>query len=153
MNVHSRRWYLFLLALGLGMGAAACGSSSSSPTAPGVATPAGATIQGTVVASPAGASAGPGRIHTLSAKAGIQVSVSGTSLVTMTDSSGKFVLTGVPAGPIELRFEGAGINARLSISALTPSQTLTITVNVTGGQATLVPDGEDQSEADLKGTI
>jgi hypothetical protein len=153
MNVHSRRLYFFLLALGLGLGAAACGSNSGSPTAPSVsAGPAGATLQGTVVGGVAGASAGLGSVHSLSTKAGIQVSVTGTSLVTMTDSSGKFVLAGLPAGPVELRFEGQGVNARLTISGLTPGQTLTITVNVTGGQATLVPEG-DEGGVDLKGPI
>jgi hypothetical protein len=153
MNVYSRRLYSFLLALGLGMGAAACGSSTSSPTAPSVsAASAGATLQGTVVGGVAGASAGLGSVHALSTKAGIQVSVTGTALVTMTDSSGKFVLTGVPAGPVELRFEGAGVNARLTVSGLTPGQTLTITVNVNGGQATLVPEG-DEGGVDFKGPI
>ena len=51
----------------------------------------------------------------------------------MTDSSGKFVLTGVLAGPVELHSQGPGVNARLTIST-TAGQTLTITVNVTGGQ-------------------
>jgi hypothetical protein len=153
MNGYSRRLYFLLLALGLGMGAAACGSSSSSPTAPGVsAGPAGATLQGTVVGGVTGQSAAPGSVHALSTKAGIQVSVTGTSLVTMTDSSGKFVLTGVPAGPLELRFDGPGISARLTISALTSGQTLTITVSVSGGQATLVPEG-DEGGVDFKGPI
>jgi hypothetical protein len=151
MNVHSRRLYSFLLALGLGLGAAACGSNAASPTAPGASSgPAGATLQGTVVGGVAGASTGPGSVHALST-AGIQVSVTGTSLVTMTDSSGKFVLTGVPAGPVELHFQGPGVNARLTIST-TAGQTLTITVNVTGGQATLEPEG-DEGGVDLKGPI
>jgi hypothetical protein len=151
MNVHSRRLYSFLLALGLGLGAAACGSNAASPTAPGASSgPAGATLQGTVVGGVAGASTGPGSVHALST-AGIQVSVTGTSLVTMTDSSGKFVLTGVPAGPVELHFQGPGVNARLTIST-TAGQTLTITVNLTGGQATLEPEG-DEGGVDLKGPI
>ncbi len=152
MNVHLRRLDSFLLALGLALGAAACGSNAASPTAPGAsAGPAGATLQGTVVGGVAGASTGPGSVHGLSTKAGIKVSVTGTSLVTMTDSSGKFVLTGVPAGPVELHFEGSGVNARLTISGLTPGQTLTITVNVNGGQATLEP--EDEGGVDFKGPI
>ncbi|HXB53872.1 MAG TPA: DUF5666 domain-containing protein [Vicinamibacteria bacterium] len=153
MNVHSRHMYFFLSALGLGMGAAACGSNAASPTAPGAAAgPAGATLQGTVVGGVAGASAGPGSVHSLSTKAGIQVSVTGTSLVTMTDSSGKFMLTGLPAGPIELHFQGPGINARLTISGLNPGQTLTITVNVNGGQATLEPEGDDGG-VEFKGPV
>ena len=70
----------------------------------------------------AGASTGAGSVHALSTKAGIKVSVTGTSLATMTDSSGKFVLTGVPAGPVELHFEGPGANARLTISGPTPAR-------------------------------
>jgi hypothetical protein len=149
MNVHSRFRLLFL-ALGVGIFSAAC-SSSSSPTSASAAVPqAGATIQGTVVGSVAGSGTG---LHSLSTQGGIRVSVSGTSLAAMTDSSGKFVLAGVPSGQVELRFQGQGVDARLDVSGLATGQTLTITVNITGGQATLMPDQDDKNTVDFKGAI
>ncbi len=143
------RVYTLLLALGIGTAAAACGSASNSPTGPTAS--GGATIQGTVVTGVGTSSAGTGSIRALSAGAGIRVTISGTSLSTITDGSGKFVLTGVPSGQVELHFEGSGIDARLQISGLTAGQTLTITVSVTGGHAVLMPDQDN--EVELKGAI
>ncbi len=39
---------------------------------------------------------------------GVQVSVAGTSLTTTTDSAGRFVLTGLPAGPLRIAFRRLG---------------------------------------------
>jgi protein involved in polysaccharide export with SLBB domain len=68
----------------------------------------------------------------------IKVSVVGSSLVTSTDSAGQFVLTGVPAGRVELRFEGPGLDARLEIAGLAEGQEIHITVKASGNGVVLV---------------
>ncbi len=141
---------LCAMGVGLGLLAAACGSGSSSvsPSASVPATSSGATIQGTLQSGSAGTSAGP---RVLSETQGIRVSVVGMSLSSTTDSAGHFVLTGVPSGRAELRFQGPGIDARLEVSGLAEGQTLTITVRVAGSQASLVPD--DESEVEFHGAV
>ena len=138
----------FLLAVSLGIVAAGCGSSSmtSSPTG---SSPTGATLQGTVVTGVAAAASGAP--HAMSGASGIRVSVTGTNLSTMTDGSGKFVITGVPSGTVELSLKGQGVDARLTITGLAVGQTLTITVRASGSNATL--DDDDQDEAELRGAI
>ncbi len=123
---------------------------TSSPTGPSL--PAGATIQGTLVTGATAAQAGAP--HTMSGAGGIRVSVTGTNLTTTTDGAGKFVITGVPSGTVELHLEGPGLDARLSISGLTAGQTLTITVRASGSHASLESDEDDQDHgAELKGAI
>lgn len=128
------RTVLSLSAVAALLGAAGCGSSPGSPVA---ASPAGsgATIQGTVNT---GAGVSSASVSALSAGSGIQISVVGTSLVTTTDPSGRFVLKGIPPGTATLRFQGPGVDALLQVSGLAPGQTLTITVKVSGSQAVLV---------------
>jgi hypothetical protein len=115
------------------------------PAAPAAA---GATITGTVQASGvAGASLGPVR----ALASGLRVTVVGTSISTTADPAGRFSLTNVPAGSVQLRFEGSGCDARLDIDGLQAGQTLTITVRVSGSSATLTRDDDEDSE--LSGTV
>jgi hypothetical protein len=97
-----------------------------------------AIIEGTVNA---GAAVAAMSTHTSSAgraAATIQVAVVGINISTIADSSGHFVLTGVPTGPVTLRFQGPGIDANLGISSLAAGQTLTIAVQASGNTATLL---------------
>jgi len=90
----------------------------------------------------------------MSGAGGIRVSITGTTLTTTTDGAGKFVITGVPSGTVELHLEGPGLDARLAISGLAAGQTLTITVRASGSQASLESDEDDQDhETELKGAI
>ncbi|HEY5985908.1 MAG TPA: hypothetical protein VIV12_05905, partial [Streptosporangiaceae bacterium] len=111
------------------LAAAGCTSSATSPTSPWSASR-GATIQGTVVTGAAASSASASSVHELSSGPGIKVTIVGTGLSTMTDASGRFVLSGVPTGKVVVRFEGPGVDARLEISGLADGQTITITVQV-----------------------
>jgi hypothetical protein len=150
------RTYVSLLAGAMAAGAIACGGGSSSGTGPVTAaipstsTPAaaGATIAGTVQTTGV-AGAALGGVHALSA--GLRVSVVGTSLSTTTDDAGRFVLGGVPAGHVQLRFEGPGVDARLDLDGLQIGQTLTVTVRVSGSSASKVDDGG--REVELKGKV
>jgi len=60
----------------------------------------------------------------------VQVSVSGTSHATATDSTGRFGFDDLAAGDAMLRFRGRGFDATVRISGLQPGQTLQITVRV-----------------------
>jgi hypothetical protein len=135
--------FLFLLAAGLSVATVACGGGSSSvtgPDTPAAAVPpaAGATIAGTVQS---GAASSP-EIGA-SSVSGLRVSVSGTALQTTTDGSGRFTLSGVPSGRVELRFEGPGVDARLELDGVQSGQTVTVTVRVTGSSASKIEDGSE----------
>lgn len=121
-----------------GLGSLAC--AGGSPTSPSALSPAGSAATGVTIRGQldgAGAAAS-GQVTALSERANIRISVSGTSLSTLSDASGRFVLSGVPAGRVELRFEGPGIDARLEISGLQEGQELSITVRINGSQVVLV---------------
>ncbi len=144
-----------LLILGLGLPALACGSSSPvGPTPTSIPSPVahGATIQGTVETGFSGSSVGA-VVHASSPGAGIRVSITGTSLSSTTDPSGRFVLAGVPGTKAELRFEAQGIDARLDVSGLAEDRSVTINVHVSGSQALLAESDDKGTEATLRGAI
>ena len=120
------------LAIVVGLTTAGCGSNSS--TSPSSVAP--ATIQGIVNGD--GTGAGPltaSAAGVAATKAGIKVSVVGANLSTVSDSSGRFTLTGITGDHVTLHFEGPGIDAILEIGGLVPGQILTIKVRVSGNQA------------------
>jgi Domain of unknown function (DUF5666) len=116
---------LFLSLAGLAISLAAAGCSGSSSVAgpdAAVAPAAGnAVVQGTVTG----------------AGAGLQVGVVGTPLVAPVDEEGQFALAGVPAGTATLKFEGGGIDARVSVPGLQDGLVTSITVQLSGGSAQL----------------
>jgi hypothetical protein len=74
------------------------------------------------------------------------------------DGSGRFILTGVPSGQVELRFEGKGIDARLSLAGLQEGQSLDIHVKLSGSEASLEGSDDDNqdddhAEVELKGAV
>jgi hypothetical protein len=129
---------------------AGCGSKDPGVTGPEPAPAAlgSAVIQGTVQ----GAGVAASSVHAASAGApgALRVTVEGTSLVAETDSDGQFVLVGVGSGPITLRFEGAGVDARLTVSGLVGGQILTIRVHVAGSSAELVSAPVAKPTQDMK---
>lgn len=142
--------FLFLLAAGLSVATVACGGGSSSMTGPdapaaAIPPPAGATIAGTVQS---GVASSP-EIGA-SSVSDLRVSVTGTALQTTTDVSGRFTLSGVPSGRVELRFEGSGIDARLELEGLHSGQTLNVTVRVSGSSASRVDDNGSEVEIRAK---
>ena len=145
--------FSFLLAAGMAVATVACGGGSTSMTGPDAAAAAvppqvGATIAGAVQSGDAAA-----REIGASSVSGLRVSVTGTSLQATTDGSGRFTLSGVPSGRVELRFQGSGIDARLELEGLQNGQTLTLTIRVFGSSATRVDDDDDDGEVEFKGTV
>jgi hypothetical protein len=115
----------FVCLLLAGMAAALCGAGcgkSDSVAAPSDALATGAAVlQGTVMGSPSG----------------LQVAVVGTALVAPVDDDGQFALARVPSGTVTLKVDGAGIDARISVSGLSDGQVTSIKVQITGGSAQL----------------
>jgi Domain of unknown function (DUF5666) len=145
--------YRYLCAIGLAALAIACGGNASmtGSDAPAAAPGSqGATIRGTVLGAAAAGELSASSLGTM------RVSVVGTSLQAMTDGSGSFTITGVPPGTVELRFQGSGVDARLTIDGLSDGQTLTLTVRVEGNNASRVGEGDDndgQGEIEFDGTV
>lgn len=121
------------LAVIAGLGVWGC---SGTPTMP--SSTAGATIQGVVNPSSSIQSV-RGVSGSSMPRAGLTVSVAGTGISTVTDSQGRFVLSGLPGGSVTLQFQGSGVNATLTLSGLESGQTLTITVRVSGSDAEVEP--------------
>jgi len=136
--------------------AAACNSSSVSPTVPsdpsnpGTAAT-GATIGGTVN------SGGTTRMSTEgSGGSGLTVTVLGTSISSLVDSSGRFALNGVPSGNVQLRFTGTGTDARIVITGVTESERIQVAVAVSGATATIINIERTppaSTDVELKGAI
>lgn len=126
-------------------GSAACGKaagplSASAPSGSSVA-PApspslsGATIAGTVSAP----------------TSGITVGVTGTTMRAAVDTAGRFSLTGVPAGNIELQFQAAGIDARLPLANVVDHERIQIRVVLNGNDAAL--DAAERLEPDDRAEV
>jgi len=126
------RFALLLVALSL---ASACADSSGSltPTTLGGARANGSgavvtgTVQSPVTSLAASNGGGPGTLT-------IQVIGSGVS--TTTGPAGDFTLN-IPAGEIELRFSGTGVDARLVLGQVSAGETISIVVQVAGSNAAI----------------
>ncbi len=142
-------------------GVAGCTGQGITPTAPVIASgapastisnaPRGAIISGTVVGVSSRSSVGAQAIS-------LSVTVTGSSSSSIVDNNGRFTLTGVPAGHVDLHFTGPGVDAHLGLDGVPEHATIVITVRVTGSDAHLEgrqgdDDDDDDGEAELSGTI
>jgi len=133
---------LSLAGLAVALAAAGCGGSSAvtgSEAEASAPVSGAAVVQGTVTG--AGAS--------------LQVGVVGMSLVTDVDQEGQFVLSGLPAGTATLRFEGGGVDARVSVPGLQDRLVTSITVQLSGGSAQLTgtPNCTPTAETAFSGVL
>lgn len=124
---------------------AGCGQASVSPTSPSRASAAattGAVISGTVTglttASPLTA-----QITTQATKP-VTVSVVGTNISTTIDSSSRFHLTGVPAGDVQLKFAGPGLDATLTLNDVEPGDRIDIKVRLTDTSVRIEAERRDR---------
>ena len=156
-RINSRATALATLAVITSLTAACGGSSRATPTSPsapladGGAAAAGATISGTVQG------AGPSSLTsatTSHAVTGLSVAVVGTSLGTTVDAAGRFTLTGVPPGDVQLRFTGSGIDAVVPVGTVQPAQTVSIVVTLSGNSGRVETETKDgQGEQELEGRV
>jgi Domain of unknown function (DUF5666) len=141
---------LFVLVACVALCSAGCGSGSKSPTAPSSSAgtpssgspvaPASATINGLVQSGGAAAS-------------GMIVAVVNTALSTKSDSGGRFSLTNVPAGDVQLHITGSGADAVVPVGTVAASQTMNIVVSVSGSSGKVEDPGQNQAESRVEGAI
>jgi hypothetical protein len=137
--------------------AVACNSSNSpampdaaqpSPASPGSST-SGATISGLV--SNGGSATGALMLMAAGGMSGVTVTVPGAGRTATTDGTGRFSLTGVPAGQVTLQFTGAATGS-MSLDDVAEHDTIRIEVHVQNGQ---IQDEQAQTgaQAQLEGKI
>jgi hypothetical protein len=146
-RAHALQWIGFSV---LAASTMACGSSMSA-TGPSGVSGSGAVITGRVTMTGAAAvSAGaraPLALSVLplavavpmagSASSTVTVTVVGTGASTTIDGSGSFTLNNVPPGSVQLRFQGRGADAMLTISGIEASDHISIAVTLSGSNARL----------------
>lgn len=115
-----------------------CGDGDNSPTSPGPATLSGTLVRGTSVSSFDARSESIGLV-------GVTVRVAGGSASTVTDGAGRFTLTGLPGGEVELEFERADIHARGRIVLASGAHT-TVTIAIVGNGIQTSPRGHAGEE-------
>src|SRR5262245_13910311 len=112
--------------------AAACGGSS--PTDPSGA--GGAKITGQLVSPGQGSTRSMQAVGASPSAQGLTVSVSGTG-ISAPVSGNQFSLSGVPSGPLSLRFSGNGMDSELGLAPVEGSEDIDLTVSLNGSSVTL----------------
>jgi hypothetical protein len=143
MSRHVRslhRYALLPLLLPLVLPVLACGDGDGSPTSPGAAT---ATLSGTLVRGTSVENFVP-RSEPIGL-VGVTVRVAGGSASTVTDGAGRFTLTGLAGGEVELEFERGDIHARGRIALAAGART-TVTIAIVGNGIQTSPRGHAGEE-------
>ena len=78
----------------------------------------------------------------------LTVSVAGTDLMVEVGANGRFMITNVPAGRVQLRFMGPGTDAVVDIGIVESTQTVDIVVRVNGSTAALESVASDDSSSE-----
>lgn len=148
-----RRVPTLLAAAALLFVATAC--SSNNPTSP--SSPGGIVVTGSIVSSSgsAGSTNGfSGGTTAGSLPAGLTITVVGTNITVQVSANGAFTINGVPAGNIDLRLNGPGLQALVSLLDLQAGQTATITITLNGTTADLDSDHrKGPSGEELEGRV
>ena len=134
---------------------AACGNSDN-PTSPSATGRRGATISGTYGgAGAAASSAQDNRVTAQATGASVTISVTGTGLSTTVAPGGTFMLSGVPAGNVELRITGTATDTRITIANVVDGETIKVNVSNSGSRITIDVTERDQPDAksEVEGTI
>jgi hypothetical protein len=133
--------------------AAACGGRSS-PTSPTDANTAPSGSSATITGTVQGATSSFLAASSGAALSGVTVSVVGTSITAGADAAGRFTLSNVPPGPVQLQLTGGGANATVSLSPVSPRQTIDVVLAVSGSTATVESEVRSgTAEAELEGRV
>ena len=137
--------------------AVACGDASFSPTAPSSAgRPGGSAASGAVITGTVGgasASTSPGTFSTSEFSAAavtkpVTVTVVGTNISTTIDGSGRFHLSGVPPGDVQLRFTGTGLDATLTLRGVQAGDRIDIKVRLTDTSVRIEAERRDRDDGE-----
>jgi len=86
--------------------------------------------------------------------AAMAAQVVGTSLSTPVADGGAFSLAGVPAGSVQLRFVGSGVDASVALSPVQPGDVVSLLVGVSGATATVVSESRNSGgKVELEGRV
>jgi len=138
-------------ALSLVLVAVGCGRNTT-PASPDSAG-AGAVVTGSVISS--GSSAVAARpLGVTAVTAGLSVSIAGTNLTSGVDSTGHFAFQDVPGGDRQLHFTGPGVDAQVGISSIQTSETINLSVSLSGSSATIETQSRSSgSDRDIEGRV
>jgi hypothetical protein len=139
MTTRALQW---VLVVALAASTVACGGSMSA-TGPSGAS--GAVISGRVNVGVSAALPGATRFPLAmmvvplasASSTSVTVTIVGSDISTTVDGNGNFTLTNVPAGTVQLRFQGRGADAMLTISGIEADDRLQISVTLNGTDARL----------------
>ena len=152
-----RRTLSVVVAIAMLIAAPAC-STNNNPSSPSSTTGA-IVVNGSIVSSGSGANAGStsgfsGGSTSGSLPAGLTITVVGTNITVTVSASGTCTINGVPAGNIDLRLNGPGLQALISLLDLQVGQTATITITLNGTTADLDSDHrKGPSGEELEGRV
>ena len=126
---------LALVVSSIGCGKGTTSDISSAPTSPSAVTPGAPSATGSATIN--GTLAGATSAGQFSAQAvmTITITVTGTGISATASPGGTFVLNGVPAGNVELRFTGPGVDARSNVADIAEGEQIRIVVTVQGSNA------------------
>jgi hypothetical protein len=119
--------------------ASACGSGKAptEPSTTGTTTGTPVGLSATITGSVQGATSALTSASSGAALTGVTVSVMGTNLSTSVDGAGRFTLTNVPTGTVQLQLSGGGANATVPLGTVEPSQVVDVVLAVAGSSASL----------------
>lgn len=134
----------------------ACGQASFAPTSPstvpgrgGNAT-SGAVISGTVAGTALPQTSSSDHATTL-ATGPVTVTVVGTSISTTVDGSGRFQLTNVPAGDVQLKFTATGLDATLTVRDVQAGDRIDIRVAISDRSIRIEAERRERNGRDGNG--
>jgi hypothetical protein len=151
---------LLTLALPIAFLAAAC-SSGDGPSAPsslpiGSPSAGGATITGSLMGAPTGGVSGMTSATTSATgpATSTTVSIVGTTVSVTVDASGKFTLTNVPGGTLQLQISGPGFSGVITVENVKAGETIELVLSVTGAAVTVASQRRSEgSEEQLEGRV
>ena len=128
-----RQYIVSSISTVLALFAVACGAQNSdSPTSPtrNGSSASRAVITGTVTDNTSRRASAAAEFTTMATRP-VTVSVVGTNISTVIDSSNRFQLTGVPPGDRQLRFTATGLDATLTLQGVQMGERIDIKVRLT----------------------